>query len=57
MKFNNKTGFSSSKKIWIDLDISPHVVFFRPIIAELQKRGYEIVLTARDCFQVCRIAL
>ena len=39
-------------KIWIDLDNSPHVPFFAPIIEELQKRGYSVVVTARDCFQV-----
>jgi predicted glycosyltransferase len=43
-------------KIWIDLDNSPHVPFFRPIMEELEKRGYSIVLTARDCFQVCGLA-
>jgi predicted glycosyltransferase len=42
--------------IWIDLDNSPHVPFFRPIIQELEARGYSIVLTARDCFQVCGLA-
>lgn len=40
------------KKIWIDMDNSPHVPFFAPIIEELEKRGYPVVLTARDCFQV-----
>jgi predicted glycosyltransferase len=44
------------KKIWIDLDNSPHVPFFAPIIEELEKRGYTLVLTARDCFQVCALA-
>lgn len=43
-------------KIWIDLDNSPHVPFFVPIIDELQARGYSIVLTARDCFQVPELA-
>jgi uncharacterized protein len=38
-------------QIWIDLDNSPHVPFFAPIIDELQRRGYGILLTARDCFQ------
>lgn len=42
--------------IWIDLDNSPHVPFFRPIIEELEARGYSILLTARDCFQVCDLA-
>ncbi|MGH9701930.1 MAG: DUF354 domain-containing protein, partial [Candidatus Acidiferrales bacterium] len=49
---NQKT----QKKIWIDLDNSPHVPFFRPIIGELEKRGYSVLLTARDCFQVCDLA-
>lgn len=39
-------------KIWIDLDNSPHVPFFLPIIAELQERGYKVILTARDAYQV-----
>jgi predicted glycosyltransferase len=44
------------KKIWIDLDNSPHVPFFNPIIKEIKKCGVEITLTARDCFQVCGLA-
>ena len=43
-------------KIWIDLDNSPHVPFFAPIVEELEKRSYSIVLTARDCFQVRELA-
>src|SRR2546422_1018294 len=43
-------------KIWIDLDNTPHVPFFKPIVRELEKRGYTIVLTARDAFQVCELA-
>ncbi len=43
------------RKIWIDIDNSPHVPFFRPIIHELQKRGYEVDLTARDIYQVCQL--
>jgi predicted glycosyltransferase len=42
--------------IWIDLDNSPHVPFFRPIIHQLETRGYHVLLTARDCFQVCDLA-
>ena len=43
-------------RIWIDLDNTPHVPFFKPIISELEKRGYHVVLTARDAFQVCELA-
>lgn len=46
----------SSRKVWIDLENSPHVPFFGPIIKELEDRGCEVVLTARDCFQVCELA-
>ncbi len=41
------------KKIWIDIDNSPHVPFFKPIMRELENRGFEILLTARDTYQVC----
>ncbi len=43
---------SKAKCIWIDLDNSPHVPFFRPIVDELRARGYVVFLTARDAFQV-----
>jgi predicted glycosyltransferase len=43
-------------KIWIDLDNTPHVPFFAPIITELEGRGHRVVLTARDAFQVCELA-
>ncbi len=43
-------------KVWIDLENSPHVPFFRPIMDELKRRNYEVVLTARDCFQTCELA-
>lgn len=48
--FNPKPA--TRKKIWIDLDNSPHVPFFRPIIDELRKRKYEVFVTARDAYQV-----
>jgi predicted glycosyltransferase len=44
------------KKIWIDLDNSPHVPFFKPIAEELERRGYSVVFTARDRFQVRALA-
>ena len=43
-------------KIWIDLDNSPHIPFFYPIIREMEKRGFNFVLTARDCSQTCGLA-
>lgn len=43
------------KKVWIDIDNSPHVPFFLPIIEELEKANIEVVLTARDIYQVCEL--
>ncbi len=40
------------RRIWIDIDNSPHVPFFVPIIEELRKGGDEVILTARDAYQV-----
>ncbi len=52
----NGNQVGSRMKIWIDLDNTPHVPFFKPIIRELEKRGHSVVLTARDAFQVCELA-
>ena len=43
-------------KIWIDLDNTPHVPFFKPILRELENQGFSVLLTARDAFQVCELA-
>ncbi|HVO58038.1 MAG TPA: DUF354 domain-containing protein [Dongiaceae bacterium] len=45
----------NAQKIWIDIDNSPHVPFFIPIIEELRNRGYSVFLTARDLYQVCEL--
>ena len=46
---------SMIKKIWIDLDNSPHVPLFRPIIRELNGRNIETVITARDYAQTKKL--
>jgi predicted glycosyltransferase len=58
VKTVSKTGSprSNRKKIWIDLDNTPHVPFFMPIIKELEARGYQVTVTARDAFQVRDLA-
>lgn len=38
-------------KIWIDLDHTPHVPLFRPIVEEIHRRGIETLVTARDFAQ------
>src|SRR5881398_119618 len=49
---NRSRHTSTPKKIWVDLDNSPHVPFFRPIIEKLRERNYEVLVTARDAYQV-----
>jgi predicted glycosyltransferase len=41
----------TAKQVWIDLENSPHVPFFVPIILELERAGCEVILTARDFAQ------
>lgn len=54
-KINSQTSVPINAKIWIDLDNSPHVPFFAPIIKEFEKRGYSVVLTSRDAYQVSEL--
>lgn len=44
------------KRLWIDLDNTPHVPFFLPIIRELEREGHSALITARDAYQVCAVA-
>ena len=41
--------------IWIDLANSPHVLFFKPIIQELEKKGHIVFVTHRDFAQTSRL--
>jgi uncharacterized protein len=45
-----------SRKVWIDVENTPQVPFFYPIIRELQRLGCATYVTARDAFQVCDMA-
>lgn len=42
-------------KIWFDADNGPHVLIMRPLVAELQRRGHEVVFTARDRTKTCQL--
>ena len=44
------------RRIWIDLDNTPHVPFFLPIIRALEREGHTVMVTARDAFQVRGLA-
>lgn len=43
--------------IWIDLANSPHVPFFRALMPEFERRGHEILVTARRFAQTVELAL
>lgn len=40
-----------SISVWIDMANSPHVQFFGPLIRELEERGHDVLITARDYAQ------
>jgi hypothetical protein len=41
---------------WIDLDNSPHVLLFAPIIRELERRGVRLIITVREFAQTRELA-
>jgi uncharacterized protein len=43
-------------KIWLDFNNSPQVLFFRPILKELQEKGHTIEITTRECAQTVQLA-
>ena len=43
-------------KIWIDLDNSPHVLFFKPIVERLQREQIETLITVRSFSQTEELA-
>jgi predicted glycosyltransferase len=46
---------ASKYRVWIDIDNSPHVPFFLPIVEKLKSQGIEVILTARNMYQVCEL--
>ena len=52
-----RTGVDGVKmRIWLDLANSPQVLFFRPILAELRRRGHEVEVTTREYAQTIQLA-
>jgi len=47
-----EVSITPRKKIWIDLDNSPHIPFFAPIVPKLEALGYSVFMTGRDAYQV-----
>jgi predicted glycosyltransferase len=42
-------------RVWIDVTNSPHVPFFRPLIARLEAQGHEVEVTAREYAQTLQL--
>jgi predicted glycosyltransferase len=42
-------------RIWIDFSNSPHVLFFAPLVQELEKREHRLFLTHREFAQTSRL--
>ncbi|MBC2694515.1 MAG: DUF354 domain-containing protein [Desulfobacteraceae bacterium] len=42
-------------RIWIDLANSPHILFFKPIISELERQGNIVYVTHRDFAQTTKL--
>jgi len=45
----------SKQAIWIDLDNSPHVPLFLPVIERYRKAGIDVIVTARDHSQTIQL--
>jgi predicted glycosyltransferase len=43
-------------RVWVDLTNSPHVLVMRPIVRALERRGAEVLVTARDFAQTLGLA-
>jgi uncharacterized protein len=43
-------------RVWVDLTNSPHVLVMRPIVRALERRGADVLVTARDFAQTLGLA-
>ena len=44
------------ENIWVDLANSPQVLFFRPILSEIDRAGHNLFVTSRDYAQTISLA-
>jgi predicted glycosyltransferase len=42
-------------RVWVDITNSPHVPFFRPLLALLEARGHDVTVTAREYAQTLEL--
>jgi uncharacterized protein len=43
-------------KIWVDLATAPQVLFMQPLIAEMRRRGHEVLITTREFTETVDLA-
>ena len=43
-------------KIWVDLATAPQVLFMQPLIAEMRRRGHEVLITTREFTETIGVA-
>src|SRR5512143_2977735 len=43
-------------RIWADLSNAPQVLFMQPLVAELRRRGHEVLITTRDFTETIGLA-
>ena len=43
-------------KIWVDLASAPQVLFMQPLIAEMRRRGHEVLITTREFTETIGLA-
>ena len=56
MKTKYSHNQNSNKVVWVDLDNSPHIPFFAPIIERLSELGYTTNISARNYAQTVALA-
>ncbi len=56
MKTKYSHNQNSDKVVWVDLDNSPHIPFFAPIIERLSELGYTTNISARNYAQTVALA-
>ncbi len=42
-------------RVWLDADNAPHVLVLMPVLRELERRGHEVMVTARERASTCRL--
>ena len=42
-------------RVWVDITNSPHVPFFKPLLALLEERGHDVTVTAREYAQTLEL--